>query len=55
MKKLFLTALCILMMNTSLFAWDIIPFTVSYEDDQQPIGHSYPKEESPGQVFDSKE
>lgn len=43
MKKLFLTALCILMMNTSLFAWDIIPFTVSYEDDQQPIGHSYPK------------
>lgn len=39
MKKLLLTALCILMMNTSLFAWDIIPFTG----------------ESPGQVFDSKE
>ena len=42
MKKLFLTALCILMMNTSLFAWDIIPFTVSLEDNS-PIGHDRPK------------
>ena len=42
MKKLFLTALCILMMNTSLFAWDIIPFTVSF-DDNAPIGNERPK------------
>ena len=42
MKKLFLTALCILMMNTSLFAWDIIPFTISF-DDNMPIGNGYPK------------
>lgn len=42
MKKLFLTALCILMMNTSLYAWEIIPFTVSF-DDPQPIGHGHAK------------
>ena len=42
MKKLFLTALCILMMNTSSFAWDIIPFTISF-DDEEPIGNGRPK------------
>lgn len=42
MKKLLLTALCILMMNTSLFARDIIPFTVSF-DDNAPIGNERPK------------
>ena len=35
MKKLLLTGLCVLMMNTSMYAWDLIPFTVGF-DDQQP-------------------
>lgn len=42
MKKLLLTGLCILMMNTSMYAWDIIPFTVGFDDDQ-PAGHGNPK------------
>jgi hypothetical protein len=42
MKKLLLTGLCVLMMNTSMYAWDLIPFTVGF-DDQQPIGVGCPK------------
>ena len=31
------------MMSTSVYAWDIIPFTVSIDDDDMPIGNSRPK------------
>ncbi|SEA74850.1 hypothetical protein SAMN04487851_1133 [Prevotella sp. tc2-28] len=31
------------MMSTSVYAWDIIPFTVSIDDDDMPIGNGYPK------------
>lgn len=30
-------------MSTSVYAWDIIPFTVSIDDDDMPIGNGYPK------------
>ena len=42
MKKLFLSSLFILFMNVSAMAWDPIPFTVGY-DDEQPIGDGNPK------------
>lgn len=41
MRKLFLTCLCVLFLNTS-FARDIIPLTTNL-DNKQPIGHGYPK------------
>ena len=42
MKKLLFSSLFILLMNVSAMAWDPIPLTVSY-DDEQPLGPGYPK------------
>ncbi len=42
MKKLLFLSLFILLMNVSAMAWDPIPLTVSY-DDEQPLGPGYPK------------
>jgi hypothetical protein len=42
MKKLFILILCILCLNTCLFAREIIPFTV-YVDDKTSMGHGSPK------------
>ena len=43
MRKVFFLFLCAFMMSTSVYAWDIIPFTVSIDDDDMPIGNGYPK------------
>ena len=42
MKKLFILILCILCLNTCLFAREIIPFTV-YVDDKTSMGHGSPR------------
>ena len=43
MRKVLFLFLCAFMMSTSVYAWDIIPFTVSIDDDDMPIGNGYPK------------
>lgn len=43
MRKVLFLFLCAFMMSTSVYAWDIIPFTVSIDDDDMPIGNSRPK------------
>lgn len=43
MRKVLLLFLCAFMMSTSVYAWDIIPFTVTIDDDNMPIGNGYPK------------
>lgn len=43
MKKLFLIVFCAFMVSTSLSAQHLIPFTVSIENDDKPIGHGNPK------------
>ena len=40
MKKLFISSLFILLLNTSVMASEVIPFTVHYEDDQ-PLGNGH--------------
>ena len=40
MKKLFISSLFILLLNTSVMAWEPIPFSVYY-DDEQPIIHGH--------------
>jgi hypothetical protein len=42
MKKLLFSSLFILFMNVCAMAWDPIPFTVSFDDDQ-PGGNGHPK------------
>ncbi len=42
MKRIVLLALCALFICTSISAKQLIPFTLSYEDDR-PVGHDYPK------------
>ena len=43
MRKVLFLFLCAFMMSTSVYAWDIIPFTVSIDDDDMPIGHGHAK------------
>lgn len=40
MKKLFISSLFILLLNTSVMARELIPFSVHY-DDEQPITHGH--------------
>ena len=42
MKKLLLMIVGAFVLSTSLWAGNVIPFTVHYEDDQ-PLGHGYGK------------
>lgn len=42
MKKLIVSSLFILLLNTNVMAWEAIPFSVHYDDDM-PIGHENPK------------
>ena len=41
MKKLLISNLFILLMSTSAMAWEPIPFTVTIEEDDQPILHGH--------------
>ncbi len=43
MKKLFLFVFCAFMVSTSLSAQQLVPFTVMYDENNQPIGHGNPK------------
>ena len=43
MKKLFSIVFCAFMVSTSLSAQQLIPFTVSIENDDKPIGNGNPK------------
>lgn len=42
MKKLLLMIVGAFLLSTSLFAKEVVPFTVHYEDDQ-PLGNGYPR------------
>jgi hypothetical protein len=42
MKKFLLLVAGAFMLSTSSWAWELVPFTVNYED-EKPIGHSTPK------------
>ena len=42
MKKNLLLVLFALFMSTSVMAWELIPLSVNY-DDEQPLGPGYPK------------
>ena len=42
MKKILLLGLFALFMSTSVMAWELIPLSVNY-DDEQPLGPGYPK------------
>jgi hypothetical protein len=48
MKKFLLLVAGAFMLSTSSWAWELVPFTVNYEDDQ-PLGHGHgkPSIESP--------
>ena len=48
MKKIVLLGLFALFMSTSVMAWELIPLSVNY-DDEQPISHGHPRspEETP--------
>ncbi len=48
MKKFLLLSLFALFMSTSAMAWDLVPLTVNYDDDQ-PLGNGHPRspEETP--------
>lgn len=43
MKKLFLFVLSAFLMSTSVSAMDLVPLTVSIDEDDQPIGNGHPK------------
>ena len=43
MKKLFSIVFCAFMLSTSLSAQELIPFAVSYDENNQPLGHGSPK------------
>lgn len=45
MKRIVFLALCALFVCTSISAKQLIPFTLSYEDDM-PLGNGYPKSPS---------
>ena len=42
MKKILFCCLCMLMLSTSINAWDLVPLTVRI-DDNMPIGHGHSK------------
>ena len=43
MKKLFLFVLSAFLISTNLWAKELVPLSVSIEDDEQPIGNGYGK------------
>ena len=42
MKKFLFTSLCMLMLSSSVNAWDLVPLSVRI-DDNSPVGHGWPK------------
>ena len=42
MKKILLLGLFALFMSTGVMAWELIPLSVNYEN-EQPLGNSFPK------------
>lgn len=43
MKKLLLLIIAAFMLNTSSWAWELVPLSLHIEDDDKPLGHGYGK------------
>ena len=42
MKRILISSFLILLMSLNVMAWELVPLTVSFDDDK-PIGHSTPR------------
>ena len=42
MKRILISSFLILLMSLNVMAWELVPLTVSF-DDEKPIGHSTPR------------